>query len=768
MTGSFLRSGALFAALAALALPARAEVRRALIVGIDRYLQPADHPDYKLSDRARVRLKAIQGTPGRRIIPKLDGASNDARAMKEILIERFGFDESNIIVLPGSDREASADNILQLLQSHLIDAAQPGDVSLFYYAGHGSRIRNRAAKNENTSGIDSTIVPADALLGVPDVRSKELARIYAQAPKKGITLTVIQDSCYSGGMSRGIAARKIRAAPGDDEISVDETLTGPLPEDQGVLVISASQDYEPAAEMLDSDLNGPHGVFTWALLHVLGASSPNDSVDRIFQRTRALMQSVVPGQEPVLLAKQGRSGRGLFGQTASAGRAGTVAASRVAGQVVKLNGGLAMNLHDGCVLKRIAPFSPALEIRIRSVSGLASADAVVSGDASTPVRPGDLFQVASCTVPLGDQLRVFVGASAPKSEVDRALTLAADPNARASLDWSADPTNQRPTHIVSWDPSRSAWTWRENRPDAEPEWIRKLDTGAISRLAAKTGGRPRVFLWIPAPQALTDSLRPGENVAVVSSLAQADYVLLGRPCAAAQTGCVEYAWALPDVFANPEQLDRPVRTDWIPLASAPDALRSAAFGLARIAGWSRLRSPESDNWPYHLALQNTKSGAILESGAVTGGECYKLLLRSDAANSERGAPARRVYLFAVDSFGKSTLLFGNNLENEFPPFSAADGDPAKTFPLTGRDCDLEISEPYGADNYFLLASATPIDNPDTIFTFDGVRTRGGPAPSDPLARLLQSVSLGTRGSVSNVPANWSIQRTTLVSRPPAH
>ncbi len=235
--------------------------------------------------------------------------------MKEILIQRFGFEERNIIVLPNRDQEASADNILQLLQSHLIDQAKPGDVSFFFYAGHGSRIRNRAAQNQNISGLDSTIVPADALFGVPDIRSKELARIYVQAPKKGVSLTVIEDSCYSGGTFRGMTARKVRAEGPDMGVSVDETLSVSLPEDQGVLIISAAQDDEPAMELPETDLGGAHGAFSWALLHVLGSAPPGESVERTFQRVRALMQTSVSFQEPVLLAKQGRSQRGLFGQS---------------------------------------------------------------------------------------------------------------------------------------------------------------------------------------------------------------------------------------------------------------------------------------------------------------------------------------------------------------------------------------------------------------------------------------------------------------------
>jgi hypothetical protein len=204
------------------------------------------------------------------------------------------------------------------------------------------------------------------------------------------------------------------------------------------------------------------------------------------------------------------------------------------------------------------------------------------------------------------------------------------------------------------------------------------------------------------------------------------------------------------------------------VSPASQALRNAALGLARILGWSNLRSPEDDDsWPYHLALQNTKTKRILDSRDVKGGECYKLLLQAAPGDPKRDVPVRRVYVFAVDSFGKATFLFGNNLANEFPRLEDAAAAAPETIPLTSSDCDLVVGEPYGTDNYFLLASATPIDNPETVFNFDGVKTRGGaPTNTNPLALLLQNAALGRRGSVTNIPVNWSIEHLRLVSLPP--
>ncbi len=744
--------------LAALAVSSAAQgaVRRALIVGIDQDLDATGPSAYQPSSQTQIRLRSIHGQPSRSAPPPLDGSVNDAEGIRDLLVTRFGFEASDVIVLKNG--EATADRILGLLQTHLIDAAQPGDISFFFFAGHGSRIRNTSALNANASGYDSTIVPADAALGVPDIRGKELAKIYVQAPAKGVSLTVILDSCYSGAASRGaLSTRKVRSQPADAEISVDETLKGPLPEDRGVLFISAAQDYEPAAELEDTDLNGSHGAFTWALLHVLGASAADDGVDRIFQRVRALMQSKVSGQEPVLLARTGRNQGGLFGQAANLHQAATVAVARVAGPAIRLNGGLAMNLHDGCELKRVSPPKPEVEIRVTKVNGLATSDAVISGGSEDPtVRPGDLFEIVKWSAPDRELMRVWEGAAVPAGELRRMSAIAGELRKQPSIHWVEDPSADPPTHVLSWDAGTSHWSLRENHAGAKTTEITRLSVREIAgRLPGKTA---RLFVNAGPSAELLLGLR-FENTAIrpIETVETADYALIGRFCGA---DCIEYAWVNPAASADQKSAPGPLRTDWFQAQHAAAKLNSSALELARIVGWLELAAPSFDSeWPYRLALQNVETKQIISSSEVRIGERYKLMLRAAPDALHAGIPSRRVYVFAVDSFGETQLLFGDNLENEFPRLGQ---NPPQILPLTTAVFDFEVGLPYGVDNFFLLASAKPIDNPETAFNSKAVRTRSA-AQTSPLARLLEQTTLGTRGPVSGVPTDWSIEHLSLLA-----
>jgi len=75
---------------------------------------------------------------------ELKGCVNDVAAMRTILTSHFGFDEANIVVLVDTDENAEQPthaNILSKLQG-LIAGAEPGDILVFHFSGHGTRVRD--------------------------------------------------------------------------------------------------------------------------------------------------------------------------------------------------------------------------------------------------------------------------------------------------------------------------------------------------------------------------------------------------------------------------------------------------------------------------------------------------------------------------------------------------------------------------------------------------------------------------------------------------
>ncbi len=166
--------------LLALAFPARAAGgdRRALIVGINNYGEG----------------KAGVGRAAKRQFSNLDGAVADAGAFRDLLINRYGFKDSEIKFL--SDDQATRTRLLGAIDDWLLRDAGKGSLRLFYYAGHGSQVPN--SKSAEADKKDETLVPADAWRGTDDIRDKELARRFDRAARAGVELTVVLDSCHSG------------------------------------------------------------------------------------------------------------------------------------------------------------------------------------------------------------------------------------------------------------------------------------------------------------------------------------------------------------------------------------------------------------------------------------------------------------------------------------------------------------------------------------------------------------------------------------------
>ncbi|KAL6609721.1 hypothetical protein ACP70R_039690 [Stipagrostis hirtigluma subsp. patula] len=129
---------------------------------------------------------------------ELKGCHNDVARMRRSLVDRFGFDESDIRVLVDADGAAPRElptgaNIRREL-ARLVGDARPGDLLFFHYSGHGTRLPAETGQDDDT-GYDECIVPCDMNL-ITDQDFTELVRKVPQ----GCLFTIVSDSCHSGGL----------------------------------------------------------------------------------------------------------------------------------------------------------------------------------------------------------------------------------------------------------------------------------------------------------------------------------------------------------------------------------------------------------------------------------------------------------------------------------------------------------------------------------------------------------------------------------------
>ena len=696
---------------------AAAPHRLALLVGIN---------DYSAS-----RLPPAAAPAPDRDWPNLAGAVNDTAALRELLVLLHGFDARDVVVL--NDQDATRAAILAAMH-RLAAAAAKDDVVFVYFAGHGSQVRN--SRSDEIDKLDESIVPADSRRGAADIRDKELRRIFNAVLDRGARLTVMLDNCHSGSGARGLLTlAQPRGIRPDLRDVADGGDYGPRPENRGALVLSASHDDEEARELRD-DRGTMHGAFTWAWLRAMRDAAPDEPSSETFARAQARLRAEMPFQNPVLAGDDApRRTPFLGGRESSRAARAVLVVERVRDvDVAVISGGWAHGVTEGSELRVAGTRGPALTVT--ALLGLGRCEA--RGAASAHVRSGTLLELSGWAAPPPRALRVAI----PAADIDVAAFAGRAAAIRKSI---ADPTTRTPDHLLRRGGAR--WELIDEHPTSFPS-----DDEALRALAGISGS---VFVQLPATTALAAQLAGVGAIDVVARAEEADYVLVGRVARER----VEYAWVRP----NARRGDRrnsglPLRTTWITATSdAAAALRDAVLRLHKIAAWNRLESPPDARWPYRLALRRERDGRLVEDGGrVAGNETYTLELR---APSLPRVARRHVYVFAIDCYGQSRLLFpvSGSVENHLP--LAADA----VVPLQAK---FEVAPPFGVDTYVLLATDEPLSNP-WILQWEGVRS---PAvtPSTALDRLIALTGTSSRGTRVVTPATWSIERIVIESVHPRH
>lgn len=137
---------------------------------------------------------------------ELDNAVNDVERVRTTLVERYGFDAPDPLVL--TDDEATTQNIRDLLDALRRDL-QPDDNLVFFYAGHGAEVRDVVAGEE--VGRTGYLVPVDVKGPAADYASQYLgveALLEALAKVPARHVLVILDACYSGiALQQGLKMR---------------------------------------------------------------------------------------------------------------------------------------------------------------------------------------------------------------------------------------------------------------------------------------------------------------------------------------------------------------------------------------------------------------------------------------------------------------------------------------------------------------------------------------------------------------------------------
>ncbi|GET41771.1 caspase family protein [Microseira wollei] len=257
-------------------------------------------------------------------IRPLRGCLTDVEMQRELLIHRFGFNPKDLLEV--TDTKATRSGMIAAFEEHLIKQAKPDDIVVFHFSGHGSRVID--PNPIGNKKLNSTLVPIDTITESPnlvrDIMGQTLFLLMSAVPTEN--LTIVLDSCYSGGGDRGnLVIRSARLDRGGDlQVSPEEfeyqqkwlKQLNLSPQEfqqrreKGIakgVALTAAKDNQAATDAPFSGFSA--GAFTYLLTRYLWQQTRNDTVGNIFvnlaMRTRDLAESSSIIQEPELEVKPG-------------------------------------------------------------------------------------------------------------------------------------------------------------------------------------------------------------------------------------------------------------------------------------------------------------------------------------------------------------------------------------------------------------------------------------------------------------------------------
>ena len=254
----------------------------------------------------------------------LQGCVNDVSLQQQLLIHRFGFNPQDILTV--TDKQATRQGILTAFEEHLIKQAKPGDVVVYHFSGHGSRVSDPDCDFKDC--LNSTFVPIDGSLptGFPnqggvvqDIMGHTLFLLMEALQTENVS--VVLDSCHSGGGTRGNF--RVRSRNGGSqlqatnaELAYQQQWLQKLnlsPEEfkerrrkgvaKGVVIASTQRDQE-AADAPFSDFFA--GAFTYLLTQYLWQQTSSQSFSSTIPNvSRSTTRQSFTGQVPQMEAKLG-------------------------------------------------------------------------------------------------------------------------------------------------------------------------------------------------------------------------------------------------------------------------------------------------------------------------------------------------------------------------------------------------------------------------------------------------------------------------------
>ena len=192
----------------------------------------------------------------------------DAQDMFALLVDGYGWDPSNIMVL--LNESATAENILSGISWLEEECSHPRSIALFYFSGHGSFYSNNMAISDGDEQHDQCIMPHDGdTQQIENIIFDDTLREYLAGFRADSTILMF-DSCYSGGFIDDVGAngRLILASCGEREMCWEGAETGKVQIENGVFTYCILEAFGGAGDMDGDGMVSVEEAGNYAMTHV--------------------------------------------------------------------------------------------------------------------------------------------------------------------------------------------------------------------------------------------------------------------------------------------------------------------------------------------------------------------------------------------------------------------------------------------------------------------------------------------------------------------
>lgn len=359
-----------------------------------------------------------------RFYKSLKGAVRDITLVESFLKKTFSLPPERIYKLVSSDPDDSLlsdirsaggldptyENIVQAFDQ-ITQTAQPGEQVYIHYSGHGGRAKTvyPDLKQGSSEQTDEGLVPMD-IGDMPEgryLRDVEMTTLLKRMTDKGLLVTVVLDSCHSGGSTRGDAEIRGGTEPDtlarsrDSLVADREELernwreltreravgVAGLPQARDYVLLAACRPNEYAYEYAVNGSNERHGALTYWMIDTLNSGALSNqplTYKLLHDRVNAKIQSKFPQQIPMILGESDRrvfsSDRWLTPYTVSV-------INVISDTQVTLNAGQAQGLSRGTRFSIYPPHTTDFTDKERQIAIIELTHVEGAGATAKVVRP---------------------------------------------------------------------------------------------------------------------------------------------------------------------------------------------------------------------------------------------------------------------------------------------------------------------------------------------------------------------------------------------